>query len=144
MRPWAWCFQAIRALRGAQTSPTRHPIQPGTNLAQRNLCPFGSVGRWKSAKEQIDGTVAAVDWLLPHGSRNTEGIAGTYGDFHRHGKRHTKHSERHQDAGVAIVRTHGTFHRDELLLGREARDFAAQNGDGSFGEHEHRLVGSVD
>jgi uncharacterized pyridoxal phosphate-dependent enzyme len=58
-------FSGGKDIRGPQNAGLLLGKKKYTDLAQRNLCPFDSVGRgMKVAKEQIVGMVAAVDWLL--------------------------------------------------------------------------------
>jgi len=58
-------FSGGKDIRGPQNAGLLLGRKKYTDLAQRNLCPFDSVGRgMKVAKEQIVGMVAAVDWLL--------------------------------------------------------------------------------
>src|SRR5499427_2127420 len=65
-------FSGGKDIRGPQNAGLLLGRKKYTDLAQRNLCPFDSVGRgMKVAKEQIVGMVAAVDWLL---SQTDEGM----------------------------------------------------------------------
>jgi L-seryl-tRNA(Ser) seleniumtransferase len=58
-------FSGGKDIRGPQNAGLLLGKKKYTDLAQRNLCPYDSVGRgMKIAKEQIVGMVAAVDWLL--------------------------------------------------------------------------------